>query len=81
MPTPNDHHAVPTPKRSRRRRQRPGALTSEFWSVVGAMTASLTVCLQAEEAGVRITGIVALASVGCVLGGIYIWSRTRVKTP
>lgn len=59
---------------------KPGVRTTEFWSVVATLAASLAACLQAEESSVRIAGIVAMACVGCVLGGLYIWSRTRVKT-
>ena len=60
--------------------RKPGILTTEFWSVAGALTASLTASMKAEEASVRIAGIVGTACLGCVLGGLYIWSRTQVKT-
>ena len=59
---------------------KPGVLTTEFWSVVGVLAASLTTALQADEASVRIAALIAMACLGSVLGGLYIWSRTRVKT-
>lgn len=60
--------------------RKPGILTTEFWSVAGALAASLATCMLAAEPSVRIAGIVAMACLGCVLGGLYIWSRTQVKT-
>ncbi len=60
--------------------QKPGLLTTELWSFVVSLVASLTACLQAQDPGVQIAGVAALATVCCVLGGIYIWSRTQIKT-
>jgi hypothetical protein len=69
-----------TRRSARGRTAKPGVQTTELWTVVGVLTASLAACLDADEPGVRIAGIVAMACLGCVLGGLYIWSRTKVKT-
>ena len=76
----NSLQAIAPRPRTRPERTKPGVLTTEFWSVVGVLTTSLAAALQADEASVRIAALIAMACLGCVLGGLYIWSRTRVKT-
>ena len=62
-----------------RRPVKPGILTSELWTTVGALAAALATCLAAEDRTVQLAALGSLTCLGCVLGGLYIWSRTRVK--
>ena len=59
---------------------KPGVLTSELWSVVFTVGAAVASCLTAEDRTVQLAALGAMTLLGCVLGGLYIWSRTRVKT-
>jgi hypothetical protein len=54
--------------------------TTEFWSLLGVLATALAACLTAEDRWVKLAALGTLTCLGCVLGGFYIWSRTRVKT-
>lgn len=58
---------------------KPGAKTTEFWTVAGALVAALATALTASDTAVQLAGVGALTILGTVLGGIYIRCRTRVK--
>lgn len=58
---------------------KPGARTTEFWTVAGALVAALATTLTASDREVQLAALGSLTVLGSVLGGIYIRSRTRVK--
>jgi hypothetical protein len=62
-----------------RRSVKPGIQTSELWTTVGALAAALATCLASDDRAVKLAALGSLTCLGCVLGGLYIWSRTRMK--
>lgn len=58
---------------------KPGVLTSEFWGVVMALGTALVACMTSDDQMVKLAALGALTLLGSTLGGVYIWSRTRVK--
>ncbi len=59
---------------------KPGFATSEFWSVVAAVATAFAACFSSGDRWVQIAALGALTVLGSVLGGLYVWSRTMVKT-
>ncbi len=59
---------------------KPGFKTSELWSVAAALGTAVVACLSSDDRWVKIAALGALSVLGSVLGGLYVWSRTRLKS-